>query len=241
MISSTKLTKFLSGVILSIAISLPLVGQPDAGRFLKDYDVTTMIPAAPAMNSLTTTADIETVYAMQQRRTPEQIALARYFVQDTVFQYDEAIAPWFTAANLPITAEFFAQIEADRYAISSQGKRAWNRPRPPLFDSRIHPVVPLPKSGAYPSGHATQAFVWAGLLAEIFPENRDAIRARAHLVAWSRVIGGVHYPTDIFSGRDLGDQLVEEFLKVPEVQAGLKRVREEISGVSSKSHVDAMP
>lgn len=238
-----KLTRLLSGAILGIAIALPLPGQPEAGRYLheSDFDVTEMIPASPAMNSLTAKTDLETVYMLQQRRGPEQIALARYFVQDNVFQYDEVIGTWFTAANLPLTAEFFAQIEADRYAISSQGKRAWNRPRPPLVDSRIQPCVSLPKSGAYPSGHSTQAFVWAGLLAEIFPDKREALRERAQLVAWSRVIGGVHYPTDIMAGRALGDQLVAAFLKVPELREVLQTVKGEIARVSAVEHIDAIP
>lgn len=241
--STSKLLRLLSGVVLTISITLPLAGQPVAGRYLQEenFDVTTMIPAAPAMNSLTTTADRETVYMLQERRTLEQIALARYFVQDTVFQYDEAIGTWFTAGNFPQTEAFFAQVEADRYAISSQGKRAWNRPRPPLIDPRIHPCVPLPKSGAYPSGHATQAFVLAGLLAEVFPEKREALRARAHLVAWSRVIGGVHYPTDIMAGRLLGDQLVAEFLKVPALREGLDAVKREVDAVRAQEHVDTMP
>lgn len=233
----------LRGVFLSILVSLPLWGQPEAGRYLReqDFDVTTMIEAAPTDDSLTTIADLETVRMLQARRTPEQVALARYFVQDTVFQYDEVIGPWFTERNLPRTAEFFRQIEADRYAISSQGKRAWNRPRPPLLDSRIHAAVTLPKSGAYPSGHSTQAFVLAGLLAEVFPEQREALRARAELVAWSRVIGGVHYPTDIMAGRLLGDQLVTEFLKVPGVREGLAEVKSEATRASAEAHADTMP
>lgn len=233
----------LQGIVLAIVLSLPLLGQPEAGRFLReqDFDVTTMIPDAPTPDSLTTTADIETVFMLQQRRGPEQIALARNFVQDTVFQYDEVIGQWFTSANLPSTTEFFTQIEADRYAISSQGKRAWSRPRPPLVDQRIDPCVPLPMSGAYPSGHATQAFVLAGLLAEVFPEHREALRARAQIVACSRVIGGVHYPTDIFAGRRLGDQLVGEFLKVSGVREGLDQVSAEVAAIRARSMVDMMP
>src|SRR3954468_4155426 len=81
----------------------------EAGRYLRvgDYDVAKLIPPSPAEDSLTTLADLETVYQVQQRRTPEQVAIAKYFVHDDVFQYDAVLGPWFNARNLPATAEFF--------------------------------------------------------------------------------------------------------------------------------------
>lgn len=233
----------LPHVLLLISISVALGGYPEPGKYLRttDLDVTKVIPAAPADDSLATAADLETVHQVQKRRTPEMIALAGYFAEDTVFQYDAVIGPWFTAENLPRTAAFFLQIDSDRYAISSKGKQVWQRPRPPLLDARIKPCVHLPKSGSYPSGHSTQAFLWAGLLAEVFPEHRAALRERAELVAWSRVIGGVHYPTDITAGRMLGDRLAVEFLKRPAVRQALLEVREEMLAASARAHATATP
>jgi len=226
--------------LLVVSVLVSPLPAAEAGRYLRvsDFDATTVIPKAPADNSLATQADIETVYQVQLRRTPEQIAMANYFAEDTVFQYDAVIGLWFTAANLPRTAEFFRQIHDDRYAISSAGKKVWNRPRPPLLDKRIHACVPLPRSGSYPSGHSTQAFLWAGLLAEVFPQHRAALRERAELVAWSRIIGGVHYPTDITAGRILGDRLVAEFLKNPAVREALDVVRAEVAAVATKATAD---
>ena len=236
-----KLKALLLRPVLAVLLALPLVAAaaPEAGRYLKaaDIDVASLIPTAPADDSLTTAADLVTVYEVQKRRTPEEVALAAYFADDTVFQYDAVIGKWFTAANLPFTAEFFEQIDADRYAISSKGKQVWQRPRPPLLDPRIHACISLPKSGAYPSGHSTMAFVWAGLLAEAFPEKREALRARAELVAWSRIIGGVHYPTDITAGRMLGDRLAADFLKVPAVREALQRVKAEAAQAARSTRI----
>lgn len=229
--------------LLVLSWATVFAAYPDPGKYLKtdDFDATKVIPPAPADNSLATLADIETVYQVQQRRTPEQVALAAYFAEDSVFQYDAILGLWFTAGNMPRTAEFFAQIDSDRYAISSKGKQVWNRPRPPLLDRRIKACIPLPKSGAYPSGHSTQAFLWAGLLAEVFPEHRAALRERAEVVAWSRIIGGVHYPTDIVAGRILGDRLTEAFLKNPEVRAVLLEIKAEAAAQQSKARALATP
>lgn len=219
-------------------LPLALVAAPAAGRYLKAeaYDVAALIPAAPTDDSLTTRADLTVVRAVQARRTPEEVALAAYFVRDSVFQYDAAIGPWFNAANLPFAAEFFEQVRADRFAISTKGKELWARRRPPLLDPTVRAAIELPASGSYPSGHATMAFVWAGLLAEIFPEKREALLARAELVAWSRVVGGVHYPSDIAAGRWLGERLTRDFLAVPEVRAALERVRAEATIAAARKN-----
>jgi len=223
----------LSSLALAICLSaaqLVAFAAPDASRYLNaaDIDLRQMIPDAPANDSLTTRADLETVVNVQERRTPEQVMAAVIFDKQQIFQNDEVIGPWFTARNLPQTAAFFAQIAADRFAISSKGKEYWNRPRPPLIDARVKPAIALPTSGAYPSGHTTQAFLNAALLAEIFPDRREALREHARQVAWSRVIAGVHYPSDTAAGQMLGERLAQEFLKNPEVRETLARLRDEV-------------
>jgi acid phosphatase (class A) len=221
--------KFVLAICLSAA-QLVAYAAPEAGRYLKaaDIDLRQLIPDSPANDSLATRADLETMINVQQRRTAEQVMAAVIFDKQEIFQNNDVIGAWFTAKNLPQTAAFFAQVAADRFAISSKGKEYWNRPRPPLIDARVKPVIALPTSGAYPSGHTTQAFVNAALLAEIFPDLRDALREHARQVAWSRVIAGVHYPTDTAAGQMLGERLAQEFLKNPEVRQTLARLRDEV-------------
>jgi membrane-associated phospholipid phosphatase len=225
-------TRLLSTLFLAaglFAAQLVAIAAPEAGLYLKpaDVDLKKIIPEAPANDSLATKADLETVYNVQLRRTPEQVAIATYFANDNVFQFDAVIGPWFNAKNLPKTAEFFEQIRLDRFAISTKGKEYWNRPRPPLVDPRIKACIELPASGSYPSGHSTQAYTVAGLLGEIFPELKDALRERARLVAWSRIVGGVHYPSDIVAGQILGDYLAQDFLKVPAVREAIASAKAE--------------
>lgn len=218
-----KLSHLGSVVCLVGLVAVSLSARPAPGKYLltENADVTVWLPPAPADNSLTTAADVTTLLAVQQRRTPDEIALANVYAHDRVYGFAAVLGPWFTAENLPGGAAFFEQVAADVGAISAKAKRTWQRPRPPLLDTRIHACVPLPKSGSYPSGHTMRAFVWAGLLAEVFPEQRAELRAHAELIAWSRVIGGVHYPSDITAGRMLGERLVAELLKSPALRADL--------------------
>lgn len=88
-------------------------------------------------------------------------------------------------------------------------KYAINRPRPgnglgffPLFA-----VGPNPHDNGFPSGHTASALVLLAL-AYLIPRSKPLLRrlAAACFIAWglvvacSRVIWGVHYPTDVFFG-----------------------------------------
>jgi acid phosphatase (class A) len=52
------------------------------------------------------------------------------------------------------------------------------------------------KDYCYPSGHALTGYLEALALIQIVPEKRDAVLARADDYAHSRVVCGVHYPSD---------------------------------------------
>jgi undecaprenyl-diphosphatase len=79
-----------------------------------------------------------------------------------------------------------------------------DRDRPPLAHPDPEPLVRLPPTGSFPSGHATVAFACATVLALAVPRLALPLFALAALVAWSRVYVGVHYPLDVAGGALLG-------------------------------------
>jgi undecaprenyl-diphosphatase len=79
-----------------------------------------------------------------------------------------------------------------------------DRDRPPLADPDPEPLVRLPATGSFPSGHATVAFACATALALAVPRLALPLFVLAALVAWSRVYVGVHYPLDVLAGAVLG-------------------------------------
>jgi acid phosphatase (class A) len=62
----------------------------------------------------------------------------------------------------------------------------------------------LRESRSYPSGHAALGWAWALVLAELIPDRADAILERGRDFGWSRVVCGVHYPSDVEAGRIVG-------------------------------------
>lgn len=83
--------------------------------------------------------------------------------------------------------------------------KVWiERDRPPLADPDPQPLVELPATYSFPSGHAAVSFACATVLALAVPRLRVPLYALAALIAFSRVYVGVHYPGDVVAGAVLG-------------------------------------
>src|SRR5205814_9113669 len=89
---------------------------------------------------------------------------------------------------------------------------------------------PDPKVRSYPSGHATRGTVWAELLAETYPAQREALLARGRQIGFDRIIAGVHYPSDIYAGRCVGHAVTRCLLANVAFHAELDQVKAEIDG-----------
>jgi acid phosphatase (class A) len=191
-------------------------------------DLKQVLPMPPAQGSLAGQADLEAVLQAQAWRTPEQVAWALAVEKGDVFANAAVLGGWFTKENLPATAELFKNIGEDVRALGEQAKKVHLRDRPFKFDARVQPCVTASDTNSYPSVHATSAFVWAAVLAEIFPEKQAELFERAHRMAWSRVLGGVHFPSDVVGGRLLAEALVAELKKNAAFAAALERARAEV-------------
>jgi membrane-associated phospholipid phosphatase len=87
----------------------------------------------------------------------------------------------------------------------SYGLREWiDRRRPPPVYPEPKPLVGVPHSGAFPSGHASVAFACATVIAWRVPRLGVPAFVLAAAIAWSRVYVGVHWPLDVLGGAALG-------------------------------------
>ncbi|WP_348980354.1 phosphatase PAP2 family protein [Pseudomonas aeruginosa] len=83
---------------------------------------------------------------------------------------------------------------------------------------------------SYPSGHTMDSYFKASLLSMLVPEHHDAFFARAEEHAQSRVLAGVHFPSDLEGGQTAAAALVASLLADPAVAADFAAVREELRG-----------
>jgi acid phosphatase (class A) len=190
-------------------------------------DYVALLPAPPARGSEEEEGEFWMLMAEQEGRTPVEVDRAKSEIKFDVFSFSDVIGPWFTAGHCPQTAALFKAAFADSKIFSGDAKDHFGRKRPYLLDSRIKPVLELEDEGSYPSGHSTRGMMTAQLLAEIFPDKRDALLDRGRQIGWDRVIGGVHFPSDIAAGRVLGQAIAQKMLASDEFKSKLEQVKSE--------------
>ena len=67
--------------------------------------------------------------------------------------------------------------------------------------------VAWPGGYSFPSGHAAGSFAFAGFVAVRVPRWTLVAGIYAAIVAWSRCVLGVHYPSDVLTGAVLGTMI----------------------------------
>lgn len=221
-----------SFVIVLVAFGVAPLASHAANFLAPDQiDLRAALPPPPAADSTTTRAELETLVQLERSRTPAQTEFARNPPTGDVFAFaGEVLGPWFAKEKLPATAALFARIDDDGRALASAAKAVYaERPRPWLADARLVAPTSRPGGSTYPSGAGYNTGVWVGLLATLFPDQAEALRERARLVCWSRILAGVHYPTDNVAGLLLGDAVAKKLLALPDFQAGFAAVRAELA------------
>jgi hypothetical protein len=183
----------------------------------------------PKNSSPRTRAELVYLLEIQEKRTPEDIERIKSEIKLTGFRFGEFTYPGITdPEKRPATAALARAANADITAVMFQAKQHFNRVRPSMLDPRIQPAIPIPNHPAYPSGHATQAFMWAYLLCELLPpDHHAAILAGAKRIARDRELAGVHYPSDSSLGKQIARQIVDMWMANPQFRELLNRAKQE--------------
>jgi acid phosphatase (class A) len=209
--------------------------KPAEETYLATEELDSTFFMAPAPSAEASRKEAEVVFALQQTRTELQLARCMADIPQTVFRFADVVGDNFTSTKLPKAAAFFHRVYRTESAFNKQGKTKWERPRPPAFDARVKPIEKL-DNGAYPSGHSAFSYLSAIVLADIVPEKREAIFARAIEFANNRVLGGMHFPTDIEAGRQMAVMVAVLMYRNPTFKKDLEEARAEVRSVLGLSH-----
>jgi acid phosphatase (class A) len=223
------------------------------------FDAVNLLPPPPEPNSVAQKQDVERVLQIQRTSTAERTRLAQADAKVDLSRFADVLGPNFATDKMPIVAAFFRKVARDTGSVVGIAKDCWERPRPFVVDSQIHPpgqmqqetaiapgavlentaphfagspclpVGPTPAfSYSYPSGHSTYGAMSAILLANMVPEKRGELFARGWDYGQSRVVGGVHFPTDVESGRIEATAMVALMMQNAEFRADLAAARVEL-------------
>jgi hypothetical protein len=98
-------------------------------------------------------------------------------------------------------------------ALHDAGVGCWDakyyyyNPRPSQMDPSIKTQIGIPNFPAYTSGHSTFSAAGAAVLSYLFPSGAASFSAMKDEAGISRVYGGIHYRSDIDSGKVHGKRI----------------------------------
>ena len=115
----------------------------------------------------------------------------------------------------PKTLSLMRMVDNDHKYFILKYKQQFKRPRPSILAPDLELSIINPGHPAYPSGHASQAYMAALILSYFDPENNDRYFKLAYDIAHRREIAGVHYPSDSETGRQFAQQVFDAFMAIP--------------------------
>lgn len=194
-------------------------------------DATVFIPPPPQANGAMELAERDIVRGPWTTERRQQ-ALEDNAI-DPFAAFDSVLGANFTAANFPATVAVLDRAGRAAGFAGDPVKFVHRRPRPFVTDSSITPCIPdeprLRASFSYPSGHAALGFAWALVLTELVPSRADALIDRGRDFTWSRVVCGVHYPSDVEAGRTVAAAAIARLHTDPDFQREFAAARAELA------------
>jgi acid phosphatase (class A) len=179
----------------------------------------------PAFESEAQKADLAITLDWQKKRTEADCAKAKVTAEATYDSFWGGKSPF----PQPLPAEvkdFFDRLTLDLDSAVTEMKDRYARPRPfKAYPGVAEPCIKRSGGYSYPSGHATFSRVFADVLADIVPERQAGFFAKADEIAQDRVIGGVHFASDIAAGKAFADQYHAELLKSPAYLKDIEKMK----------------
>lgn len=243
MTSMKRINTFLLSLISIGALTLPLcvtradepVVQARPQDAVRQIDWVSLLPAPPVANSTEQERDLQAVVDIQKRYPPNsarsQLAVAD--AEASCFRFADVLGDKFNEASLPLTNAFLKYATQQSGRAANITKRYWKRPRPYIVSKQI---VPLGDNNdarrrerseaeqrdidhtSFPSGHSTLGTMCALMLNRLVPEKKNELFARAEIYRESRMVLGVHFPTDLEAGRLLSTAVAAVISSTPEFQ-----------------------
>jgi acid phosphatase (class A) len=210
------------------AIALPAMAA-EPYLTAKMLDLTKLVPPPPAKGSPADLADMQAVLAAQADASDARKAQALADSDETVYaMFSPVLGAKFTAAATPKAAAMFERLGESEDDALDAAKPYFGRTRPWLANPDVKPIAKPTKSPSYPSGHTTRVCLEAIVMAQIVPEKATEIWARAADYAQSRIIGGMHYPSDVAAGWRTGTAMAVAIMAQPGFQADMAAAKVEI-------------
>ena len=239
------LLALLAASVLMGPLTVEAMGQtaavpPAAAHALKTFqilnpdqvDPSRMLPPPSQDGSDLQKADLADVRRVYKSRTPERRTQAEWDDKhESAELFFATLGPGFYLARLPATAKLLTAVDAEQEMAATIAKRYFKRKRPWAIDPSLVAcdyATNAPPLTSYPSGHATLGYTVGFVLAALMPEKSQAILGRAQDYAYSRVVCGAHYRSDIEASHVFGTELAMMMMQSPKFTPLFRASRNEL-------------
>jgi acid phosphatase (class A) len=200
-----------------------------------------VLGAPPPLDSVPDQQDVISVRRLQH------VGRARWLSanEDAAFVYprfDDAFGRPVDRTTSPVMIVLLNRAIRDVSKAAFAAKEHYSRPRPYqryqlrriCGGSKAPKPEAQPAPGSsYPSGHSAYGWTTALILARLEPDRAEMLFQRADEYAQSRLVCGVHFPSDIAAGRLIATAVVSRLDADPAFQADLEHAKAELRVKSS--------
>lgn len=169
-------------------------------------------------NFYTSVKELDVIKDVQNKamNSPEWKSIEKFCYQwdgDLIESFGMALNKMKIPANEQYL-EYLSEVSEDLGALIMQLKNYFQRARPyqiAYYSNNLeyHPYDTLSgNSPSYPSGHACQGFFLCNVISNHYPEKSKELLSLANKIAESRVIMGIHFPSDNRFGQQIAKDLV---------------------------------
>jgi len=227
---------FISLLLFSCAAHAPKVvdtksiqtsGVTEEVLTAEESAIVASIPGPPAPESEEDQSDVAKLLTLQETRTEKDCARAK---TEAEFSLQHFFGPPYGPLKMKEVEKlnpFYEEINRESYRPNLIGaaKKKWHRIRPFSAHPEIEPCVKKEPSFSYPSGHTAMSRIYSLALSEVFPKLRKKLLWRANQIALDRMIGGVHYPSDVRDAKILADRIFQYMKKREDFQKALAEAK----------------
>jgi acid phosphatase (class A) len=223
----------LLSLILSFSAFASTLAITKTPTFIEPQNISLeTLPPPPTADSEAKKRDLAILMWEQNTRTYYDIERAWGSVTLEPSYFNQAIGVRFEENRYPKLYGLMKTVMADARIFIDAFKVHYKRPRPYQDHKDIKPAIPIEESYSYPSGHGTRGMTLALVYAEIFPERREQILTTGLSLGQDRIIGGVHYPSDIEASVKLAESLAKNIIASDAFKTKLKEAQDEIAQIN---------
>ena len=209
-------------------------GAAGAGLQLEMASLNKAVGLPPKPHTTAAEVDLAILLWLQNHRTPDQIVKSWLLLDRNIVQFDRALGIDMTKSTPAVVqglTSFLKLVDGAKDTIKDRVQR----PRPYVSHPEIHVCLPPESGWSFPSGHSAFFRSAAVLLADLVPERRERLLAVGLLGGTNRTMCGLHYPSDVEAGQQLGEAAAlqilnspqwQQFKQIPAVQQDIEKIRQ---------------